>query len=88
MIGSTAFISSASKDDDFVKALRQALEFSGASAWADNRELLSGDVLCTEIEQAIRAADVFLLVFSRHTIQSRWVKKELELAKNSALGFI
>lgn len=78
----TVFLSHASKDDAFVKALHQALEFSGAHAWADSRELLPGDILHTEIEAAIRAADVFFLVFSRHTIQSRWVKKELELAKN------
>ncbi|MBL7797283.1 MAG: CHAT domain-containing protein [Saprospiraceae bacterium] len=76
-----AFLSHASKDDPFVQALRQALEIHGAGVWVDSRELLPGDVLQTEIEQAIARADVFFLVFSGHTIQSKWVKKELEFAK-------
>lgn len=76
------FLSHASKDDAFIKAFRQALEFSDVTAWADSRELLPGDILQTEIEQAIRAADVFFLVFSKNTLQSKWVKKELEFAKS------
>lgn len=78
----TAFLSHSSRDDAFVKALRQALEFSGASAWADSRQLLPGDALQPSIEQAIRDHEVFFLVFSQHTLQSRWVKKELDYAKS------
>ncbi len=51
------FISHTSKDDAFVKALRQALEISDIRAWADSRELAAGDLLQPEIEQAIAKSE-------------------------------
>ncbi|HMX41094.1 MAG TPA: toll/interleukin-1 receptor domain-containing protein [Saprospiraceae bacterium] len=60
-----AFLSHSSKDDHFVKALRQALEMSGASAWADSRELLPGDVLQGEIQSAISRCDIFSSFFPK-----------------------
>ncbi len=78
------FISHASKDDPFVQSLRQALEFAGVSVWADSRELLAGDLLHQEIQDAIAGAEYFFLVVSTNTFQSRWVKIELDHAK--ALG--
>ncbi len=77
----SVFLSHASRDDAFVKSLRQALEFSGYAVWADSRELLAGDVLQEAIGQAISGSAYFFLIFSGHTLQSKWVKKELDQAK-------
>ncbi len=78
----SVFISHASQDDPFVKSLRQTLEKSGATVWADSRELIGGDVLQDEILQAITIHDYFFIVVSPHTFGSKWVKKELEFAKS------
>lgn len=77
------FISHASKDDAFVKALHQELEISNIRAWADSRELSAGDLLQPEIEKAISASEVFFIVVSSNTFQSKWVKKELDFAKSN-----
>lgn len=78
----TAFLSHATRDAAFVNALHQALDLQGANTWLDGRELLPGDLLLPEIEQAIANSEVFILVLSNHTFQSKWVKKELDLAKS------
>src|SRR5262245_28719541 len=47
------FISHSSKDDAFVRELRETLELHGQSGWIDSRELRGGDPLWREIETAI-----------------------------------
>ncbi len=74
------FISHSSKDDDFVKELRRALEDQGLKAWVDSRELTAGNKLKPEIEQAIEQAGNFIVVLSSHTINSPWVRKEIKKA--------
>lgn len=78
----SAFISHASKDNPFVARLRQSLQTHGVTVWADGRELLAGDALETQIQQAITDHAVFFLALSEHTFQSKWVKKELDFAKS------
>lgn len=74
------FISHTSKDDDFVKALRDALENYGLIVWADSRNLRGGSKLGSEIEEAIEGARQFIVVISPNTINSPWVRKEIQKA--------
>jgi len=74
------FISHATTDDDFVRDLRLALEGLGHAVWVDSRNLRGGDVLAEEIENAIRDASSFIAVLSPQTVNSPWVKKEIDLA--------
>jgi hypothetical protein len=50
------FISHASKDDDFVKELRMALEGHQLPVWVDSRNLRGGAKLAPEISKANRRA--------------------------------
>jgi hypothetical protein len=50
------FISHSSKDDDFVRELREALESFGINVWVDSRNLRGGSKLAREIEEAIEQA--------------------------------
>jgi hypothetical protein len=75
-----AFISHSSKDDDFVKELRLALESHKIVVWVDSRELIGGNKLAAEIEQAIEVARQFVAVLSPNTIDSPWVRKEIHQA--------
>ena len=74
------FISHASKDDDFVKELRTALESQRLPVWVDSRNLRGGAKLAPEIEQAIETARWTIVVLSLNTINSPWVRKEIQQA--------
>jgi len=80
----SVFISHASADDGFVKELRDKLEAQGVSVWVDSRNLRGGDKLNAEIEQAIQAATHVLAVLSPKTINSPWVRKEIQSAEQVA----
>jgi len=74
------FISNATQDDDFVKELRIALEKLDLTVWVDSRNLRGGKKLDPEIHQAIEEARQFIVVFSPETINSPWVRKEINWA--------
>ena len=75
------FISHASKDDEFVTELRLALEGQGLSVWVDSRNLRGGEKLAPEIDQAIEGARQVIVVLSPNTINSPWVRKEIQKAR-------
>ena len=74
------FISHASKDDEFVKGLREALESHGIPVWVDSRNLRGGAKLAPEINEAIEQARHIIVVLSPHTVNSPWVRKEIQKA--------
>lgn len=71
------FISHSSKDDAFVRDLRQMLADHGYDGWIDSRELCGGDALWPAIKGAIEAGPAYVVVVSTHALQSKWVGKEL-----------
>ncbi len=75
------FISHATEDDEFVTELRRALEGQGLKVWVDSRNLVAGQKLDPEISRAIEAARQVLVVFSLNTVNSAWVRKEIQHAQ-------
>jgi hypothetical protein len=51
-------------------------------SWLDAKELRAGERLPEQINRAIQTHDKILLVLSRKSIQSVWVRRELEHALN------
>ena len=74
------FISHSSKDDGFVRDLRQMLAEHGHEGWIDSRELRGGDALWPGIQRAIEDASAYAVVVSGDALQSKWVGKELQHA--------
>ncbi|HEX3551724.1 MAG TPA: CHAT domain-containing protein [Thermoanaerobaculia bacterium] len=74
------FISHASTDDAFVAELRQALEALNLTVWVDSRNLRGGSKLAPEIAAAIEQARHFLVVLSPSTVNSPWVRREIQKA--------
>ena len=74
------FISHSSKDDAFVRELREALADQGQAGWIDSRELRGGDPLWPEIQTAIEEASACAVVVSPDSLQSKWVGRELRHA--------
>ncbi|MDX1999925.1 MAG: tetratricopeptide repeat protein [Thermoanaerobaculia bacterium] len=77
---SKLFISHSTADDGFVRELRWALADLQQDAWIDSRELRAGDPLWPEIQKAIEEAAAVAVVVSPHSLQARWVGKELGYA--------
>jgi hypothetical protein len=74
------FISHASADDAFVAELRQRLEASQIPVWVDSRSLRGGSKLAPEIGAAISRASHVVAVLSPSTVNSPWVRREINMA--------
>lgn len=78
MASQFAFISYCSADAEFVNRLAVALREDGV--WVDIWNMDLGDPLPTKIEAGIAEASEFVLVLSRASLNSRWVKYESHMA--------
>lgn len=75
-----AFISHSTKDKPFVRKLAADLVSNGVRVWLDEQQILVGDPIPEKIAQGLAESDFFLLVVSHNSVQSSWVKKELNNA--------
>lgn len=76
----SVFISYSHKDKAFAKRLYDALQGRGIRCWLDEHQLLPGDKIAQGIDQGIRLWDKVLLCCSKDSLNSWWVKNEVELA--------
>jgi hypothetical protein len=75
-----AFISHSSKDKPFVRQLAADLVASGVQVWLDEQRIRVGDSIPESIAQGVADSDFFLLVVSAASVESPWVRKELNQA--------
>ena len=75
-----AFLSHSSKDKAFVRRLAADLVANGVRVWIDEQRILVGDSIPEKIAQGLAESDFFLIVLSRNSVESPWVKKELSSA--------
>jgi hypothetical protein len=74
------FISYSSKDRRFVLRLAEDLKRRGLEVWLDLWEMRPGDRLRDRIAEGITRCDRLLVLLSPHSINSSWVKIELDSA--------
>ncbi|HEX8666285.1 MAG TPA: toll/interleukin-1 receptor domain-containing protein, partial [Beijerinckiaceae bacterium] len=75
------FLSHSSKDKAFIRRLATDLLSEGITVWIDEQDIKVGDSIPERIAQGVADSDFFLVALSINSIESDWVKKEL----NSAL---
>lgn len=75
------FVSYDSEDRDRVKPLVTILEAEGWNVWWD-RDLVIGPSYDEEIEKALGQSLCVVVVWSRHSIKSRWVRDEANEGSN------
>lgn len=82
---SKIFLSHTSKDKPFVRKLAADLRNNGHTVWIDEAEINIGDSLIGKIREGLDSVDYVAVVLSKASIESEWVKKELEIASNKEL---
>ena len=83
VVGETmkVFISYSHEDRDFAERLAIALHDAGEDVWWDQWELMPGDSLISKIfEEGLARAKAFVVVLSPKSINSKWVREELNVA--------
>jgi hypothetical protein len=71
------FISHSSKDKPAVEALAVALRDRCIDPWLDKWEIGAGDDIVASINAGLDQAGAGIIVFSRHSKESRWVEAEV-----------
>jgi uncharacterized protein YjbI with pentapeptide repeats len=78
----SCFISYSQNDEEFAKKLFVRMRESNLRAWFAPEHLKGGEKLYDQIDQAIQVHDRLLLVLSKHSMKSEWVKTEIRKARN------
>ncbi|MDB5088764.1 MAG: hypothetical protein JWR09_2758 [Mucilaginibacter sp.] len=77
------FISYSAYDRQFVSWLVDELKSANVDVWWDQQEVTTGDYIKDKIKEGIQASSAFIIILSKNSAKSTWVKYEL----NSALMF-
>jgi galactose-1-phosphate uridylyltransferase len=75
------FVSYSSDDEVLARQIIEHLETAGLRVWWDKKIALDVKNFESEIQQAIMAAQCFLVIWSRHSTVSDWVCDEYKFAK-------
>lgn len=74
------FISHSTKDKRFVRTLKEDLNENNIETWVDEDQLDIGDSLIDKIESSLEESTHFLIILSPNSVNSDWVKLELNKA--------
>lgn len=77
----TCFLSYCSRDQRFVDTLYRDLRNAGVLCWFAPESLKAGDKFQECITNAVQSQEKVLAVLSKHALTSKWVRKEVELAR-------
>ncbi len=72
------FLSYAHADEATARRFAEGLERAGFSIWWDS-SLRSGDAFDAAIENALQAASAVIVLWSKTSVQSRWVRGRSDL---------
>ncbi|MBN1219741.1 MAG: toll/interleukin-1 receptor domain-containing protein, partial [Anaerolineae bacterium] len=79
------FLSHNRKDKPFVRKLSERLQAHGIRTWVDEAEMRLGDSLLSKIETAIQECEYLGVVLSPHSVASKWVRREVNIALNEEI---
>jgi hypothetical protein len=80
------FLSHSSKDKPIIRQLATDLTAAGVSVWLDEQNIRVGDSISDSIAQGLAESDYFLIALSDASVNSEWVKHELNNALFSELS--
>ncbi len=77
----SCFISHASKDEDFAKRLYSRMRDENLRVWCAPEDIRGGRKIYEQIDEAIMIHDKLLVVLSKHSMESEWVRTEIYRAR-------
>jgi hypothetical protein len=83
----SCFISYTGRDRDFIERLNTDLRHEGIRCWSVPEEMKMGNEVQQRVGQLIRIHDKLLLVISKHSVESSWIQKEVEIALDVERNF-
>jgi hypothetical protein len=81
----SCFISYSTKDQVFADRLCADLQAKGVRCWFAPHDIQGGKKIYEQIEDAIQVHDRLLLILSEHSMNSEWVKTEIDKARKREL---
>lgn len=82
----SVFLSHSHADKTFARRLAEDLRSAGARVWIDEAEIQLGDSLIKKISAAIDEVDYLAVVLSPTSVESEWVRREVEIALNEEIA--
>lgn len=79
------FISHNYKDKPMARKIAKELDKYGIKVWIDESEIRLGDSLIEKIRDGLDHMDYLIALISENSVQSEWVKKELDIAMNKEI---
>lgn len=79
------FVSYAEADRAIARQVSGTLQSAGLLAWNDAWELAPGDSVVKRIQESLSSSDMLLVLLSRSSVTSRWVRSELSAALSMEL---
>lgn len=79
------FISHNYKDKPMARKIAKELNKYGIKPWIDESEIKLGDSLIEKIRDGLDHMDYLIALISGNSVESEWVKKELDIAMNSEI---
>jgi hypothetical protein len=75
------FLSYSKVDKDAAKRIASSLKKKGYLVWYDEWEIKVGDSIIEKITNGIVESDFLLVLLSKNSVESKWVREELNAAK-------
>jgi len=82
---SKIFLCHTSIDKPFVRKLAAELQNYGHTVWIDEAEINIGDSLIGKIREGLDSVDYVAVILSKASVNSEWVRRELEIASNKEI---
>ncbi len=79
------FISHNYKDKPLARKIAKELNKYGIKVWIDESEIKLGDSLIEKIRDGLDHMDFLIALISDNSVNSEWVKKELDIAMNNEI---
>ena len=79
------FLSHTTADKPFVRILADDLRTASIGVWLDELEILVGDSLISRVSEGLTSCTFVVACLSRASIQSAWVREELEIAATKGI---
>lgn len=80
------FISHSARDKEQAKKIASKLKNANLDVWYDEWSLQPGDSLVDKIEKGIADSNTLLVLLSKESLKSRWVKSEINAFLNRSLS--